>query len=202
MSRHWITSDLHLGHANIAGPKISNWKDGYRNFDSVAQMDALIIDNLNKYVAQDDTLWFLGDFCFGGHYRTPDYRRRINCGTIHLFKGNHDTNIDKYRDFFSSMQEAGLRWLTDTKDQKHPFFFSHYAHRVWEGSHKGYFHAYGHSHSSLEHSPYGRSMDFGIDNAYKVLGEYRPFSVDEAVHILQKRKVEIPDHHTPETNVR
>lgn len=74
--------------------------------------------------------------------------------------------------------------------------------RVWYGSHKGFYHAYGHSHASLEKSPYGKSMDVGIDNAYKLTGEYRPFSVDEVVNLLDKRSIEFPDHHSPETDVK
>jgi len=48
IDRCWLTSDLHLGHKNIVGPKISNWKTGYRTFDSIDQMDSTIIDNINK----------------------------------------------------------------------------------------------------------------------------------------------------------
>ena len=58
-------SDFHLGHANIAGPKTSKWKEGYRNFDSVVEMNDEIINTINKYVKHDDVLYFLGDFCFG-----------------------------------------------------------------------------------------------------------------------------------------
>ncbi len=73
--------------------------------------------------------------------------------------------------------------------------------RVWLGSHKGYYHCYGHSHGSLESKPWGKSMDVGIDSAYRLFGEYRPFSLEEVVEILDKRKIEIVDHHNESTNV-
>jgi hypothetical protein len=75
------------------------------------------------------------------------------------------------------------------------FFCSHYSHRVWDQHHKGVFHLYGHSHSSLEHDPNGRSMDVGIDNAYKLLGEYRPFNITEVYELLKDRSSQIVDHH-------
>jgi hypothetical protein len=43
-------------------------------------------------------------------------------------------------------------------------------------------------------------MDVGIDNAYKMFGEYRPFSLDEVVSILDKREIAFHDHHSPKAN--
>lgn len=202
MSRIFLASDFHLGHANIAGPKTSQWKTGYRNFDSIEEMDYTIIDNINKNIKQDDTLIFHGDFCFGGHHRTPDYRRRIICQNIHIIRGNHDHHIDKYAGFFTSIQDYLDMTLKTTDGKKHPFIMCHYAFRVWLGSHKGFYHTYGHSHGSLEHSPNGKSMDVGIDNAYRLFGEYRPFYLEEVIDILDRRQIAFHDHHTSEKNAR
>lgn len=192
----FITSDWHLGHPNIAGENTSNWKSGYRHYTSVEEMDDTIINNINDIVSPKAIIMFLGDFSFGGHTKIPDYRRRINCETIHFIRGNHDQHIMKYKDYFTSIQD---KW--EGTINHNPFVLSHYAHRIWLGSHKGFFHAYGHSHSSLERYPYGRSMDVGIDNAYKLLGEHRPFHLDEIVDILGKRDVAIVDNHGKNTNV-
>lgn len=78
----------------------------------------------------------------------------------------------------------------------------HYSMRVWNGSHKGFIHLYGHSHSSLEHAPWGKSMDVGVDNAYRLFGEYRPFSLKEVVEMMSKREIEFIDHHDKNTNIR
>lgn len=193
----FITSDWHLGHPNIAGAKTSSWKNGYRDFNSVQEMNDTIIDTINHQVPEDAILMYLGDFGFGGHGKIPDFRRRIYCQNIHFIRGNHDQHIDKYKDYFSSVQsywEGSLNGL--------PFVLSHYAHRVWLGSHKGFYHAYGHSHSSLEKTPWGRSIDVGIDNTYKLFGEYRAFSLDELVSILNKREILVVDNHGKNTNVR
>jgi len=192
----FLCSDLHLGHSNIAGPSTSNWKGGHRNFKSVEDMDRTIIDNINDIVPQDGIILFHGDFSFGGHTKIPDYRRRIICRNIHFIKGNHDQHIHKYKDFFTTVQDYWEGTLNH-----HPWVALHYAMRIWMGSHKGFFHTYGHSHSSLEHSPHGKSMDVGIDNAFKVLGEYRPFRLDEVVEILNKRNISFVDNHGKHTNV-
>src|ERR1700751_1321730 len=86
----WFTSDLHLGHRNIVGEKVSSWKDGFRDFDSVKQMDDVILKAINDNVKWDDTLYILGDFSFKGNPEVGVYRNRINCQNIFFIKGNHD----------------------------------------------------------------------------------------------------------------
>lgn len=177
----WFSSDFHFGHTNIAGPAVSNWPKGFRDFDSVHEMNKTITKTVNKYVKADDTLYFLGDFSFGGHTNIPGYRRSLICENIHLCRGNHDKHIDKYRDFFSSIND--VMWYKGRPDR--PIFMSHYSHRVWEGAHKGVIHLWGHSHNGL--SDWGKSMDVGIDKAYALFGEYRPFSLDEIIKIMDKK---------------
>ena len=191
----FLTSDWHLGHANIAGPWTTSWERGHRDFKSVEEMDHTIIDNINKIVGPQDIIMFLGDFSFGGHTKIPDYRRRIMCENIHFIRGNHDQHIMKYKDFFTSIHDKWEGSLNSI-----PFVLCHYSMRIWIGSHKGFLHAYGHSHSSLEKFPHGKSMDVGIDNAYKVLGEYRPFTLKEVVDILNKRPIAFVDSHGANTN--
>lgn len=103
----WFSSDFHFGHTNIAGEKVSNWESGYRDFDSVEEMNSVLIKTINKYVKDHHTLYFLGDFCFGGHKNTPAYRHAIACQDIHVCKGNHDGHIEKYRSLFTSINEEG-----------------------------------------------------------------------------------------------
>jgi len=193
----WFSSDFHFGHSNIAGPKVSQWSNGYRDFESVEEMNKTLIQTINKYVKYNDILYFLGDFCFGGHKNTPSYRNSLNCQTIHVCRGNHDGHIDKYASCFSSIND--VMWYRE-KRSNYPIFMSHYSHRVWEGSHKSFIHLYGHSHDTIP--DWGKSMDVGVDSAYRLVGEYRPFSIDEIVEIMDKREVVHPDHHGENTNVR
>ena len=184
----WFSSDWHFQHKNITGPKVSTWKSGYRDFDSTQKMDDTIFNTINKYVKEDDILYFLGDFCFGDHSKTPLHRSKILCKTIHLLRGNHDVHIDLYKDYFSSIND-----VLHVQHGKNKFFLSHYSHRVWNGSHKGISHLYGHSHGSIP--DFNKSMDVGIDVSYKMFGEYRPFHINEIVDIMSKKIISPVDHH-------
>jgi len=57
----YFTSDLHLGHRNVL--KLCN-----RPFSSIEEMDEIIIDNWNKKVHRDDTVYIMGNL---------PYRNRI-----------------------------------------------------------------------------------------------------------------------------
>lgn len=192
MSKIWLTSDWHLGHKNIVGPKVSTWPSGYRIFSSIEEMDHVILDNVNRLVKHDDILYHLGDFSYRSSKGIINYRSRVNCQTIHLCLGNHDKEVrnkrERYLDIFASIEE---RILLKTNNLR--IILSHYAHRVWDQSHRGSFHCYGHSHGSLP--GLGKSMDVGVDNIYKLFGEYRPISLEEVVQIMNKKKIAFEDHH-------
>ena len=145
-----------------------------------------IIDQINKHVGHDDIMINLGDFVFKNHTFIPQLRDRIVCRNLHHIIGNHDTKIEKYNDKFSSLSD-----MMELNYHGHIFLLCHYAMRVWHHMHKGHFHLYGHSHDAIDRHPnkaWGRSMDVGIDSAYRLLGEYRPFHIDEIIQILSKRE--------------
>jgi hypothetical protein len=72
-------------------------------------------------------------------------------------------------------------------------FLSHYSHRVWNGSHKGITHLYGHSHGLID--DFNKSMDVGVDVAYRMFGEWRPFHLNEIIDIMSKKIISPVDHH-------
>lgn len=195
IDRCWLTSDLHLGHKNIVGPKISNWKTGYRTFDSIDQMDSTIIDNINKLVGQDDLLFHLGDFSYVAKKQPWAYRNRIVCKNIYHVYGNHDkihtlANINNFH---------CCDYLEVVIDDIFLCMF-HYKQAVWNKSHRGAYHFYGHSHSTAEHMQIGRSIDVGIDNAYRLLGSYEPFKLTWLLDYLDKIPIKSIDHHDHNTN--
>ncbi len=195
----WFTSDTHFGHTNITGPKISNWSSGYRNFDSVYEMNMSLIEGINKYVKEDDILYHLGDWSFGGVQNILQFRNYIVCKNIHLILGNHDQHIIDKEIIHQDISFNPIELFTSVQDVltldigKTKLFLSHYSHRVWLGSHKGVIHLYGHSHGSIP--DFGRSMDVGVDVAFKKFGEYRPFNIGDITNIMSKRSIEKIDHH-------
>lgn len=190
MSKVYLTSDLHLNHRNII--KYCN-----RPFATTGEMDARLLDNINKTVGENDLLIHLGDFCFGSkdsYYQIAQaYRNRIVCKNIINIWGNHDHR--KIHDLFSETYDL---YTLIAQNQK--MVLCHYAMAIWKDSHKSAWHLYGHSHATAEKMldtimPGRRSMDVGVDNAAKILGEYRPFSVDEIRKIMEKKAGFQFDHH-------
>lgn len=209
MSNIFFTSDTHYWHRNIAGPKVSQWDKGYRDFNDEQEMSRELVKQINKHVKYDDILYHLGDWSFGGIDNIWNFRKQINCKNIHLILGNHDHHIEHNkilpnydmadipihaRQCFASTNH--VKSVTIGKDK---FFLSHFAHRVWDKSHHGVIHLYGHSHASIDDN-WGKSMDVGVDNARKLFGAYRPFYLAEVLYIMDKREIKILDHHNSQTN--
>jgi len=172
---------------------------------AIYMMNDTFIENINECVKPEDTLWHLGDVLFAKkhEYVSKAYGclSRINCKNIHLVWGNHD---DPYcrdnrnrtiADYFKSVHD-----LTQINVNGQKIVLCHYAMAVWDKSHRGTWQLYGHSHSGAE--PWldrvmkgRRSMDVGVDNAYKLLGAFRPFSFDEIKEIMKDRHGCSIDHH-------
>jgi calcineurin-like phosphoesterase family protein len=75
--KYFFTGDTHFGHFNIL--KYCN-----RPFNSIEEMDRVLIENWNSVVGEKDMVFHLGDFCF----KTNPVERLK--GKIILIKGNHD----------------------------------------------------------------------------------------------------------------
>lgn len=156
----WLTADLHLEHGNIL-------KYCRRPFDSVEEMNRAILDFWFTHVKEEDTLYILGDFWWNRrmkHPLTPEFFTNLGYpgvppGKLYLIRGNHDKECDTWpffdvRDRVTLDIDIGLKYPM-------PLVMNHYAMRVWDRSHFGSFHVYGHSHGTLP--GYGRSMDVGVD---------------------------------------
>lgn len=187
----WFTSDWHLNHKNII-------EYDKRPFYSVDHMNDSIIGRCNEVVMPDDTLFYLGDFCFalGGKMRPVyDFRDRINCKNIHFVLGNHDHLI--LRNKGQLLTDKVFASITDVyvvNSTKPSVFLSHYAHKVWDKSHHGRYHLYGHSHCTLEEDPNSLSFDVGING-----NNYYPYSFDDVKERMGKKTFRPVDHHNKET---
>ncbi len=198
----FFMSDSHAYHSNICSGT-TQWggsKEQTRVFDTPEEMTQEIIKNINKYVKHDDVLYHLGDWSFAGFPNIKKFRDQINCRNIHLILGNHDHHIENNKENIQSIFSS-VQHLKEVSVEGQHIIMLHYSMRVWKGSHKGFWHLYGHSHAGLEHSPNGKSIDVGVDNAFRLFGEYRPFSFEELKTILNKRQIEYLDNHNENTNV-
>jgi calcineurin-like phosphoesterase family protein len=194
MLNTWFTSDLHLGHGNII--KYSN-----RPFVNTDEMDAHLINEINKVVKPDDTLVNNGDWLFGPDKinRLLAYRKRIACQNIVTIWGNHDDTIRESKEVRDCFRFTG-DFLEHHFGGKR-FTLCHYALRVWNKSHHGAYHLYGHSHGTLPDDPTSRSFDCGVDTDLFGHKRFTPYSLEEVVNIMEKHKNFVPvDHHNQRTN--
>lgn len=170
----YFTADLHLSHKRIL--QIAN-----RPFKSIEEHNKEILAAINDTVPTNATLYVLGDVIL--HTDTsPVYD--IKTKNRHLIWGNHDA-----RNVAAAFQSARDVYMLDYPPK---IWLSHYAHAYWPQSHRGSYHLYGHTHTYREETldklfPQRRSMDVGIDNAYRLLGAYRPFSLGEILEIMKDR---------------
>lgn len=84
MSEVFFISDTHFGHRGIL--EFSETKP-FRPFATIEEHDAELVRRWNGVVAPRDTVWHLGDFCFGE--RNLEIAGRLN-GNKKLVMGNHD----------------------------------------------------------------------------------------------------------------
>lgn len=191
MSKILFSSDFHGFHKNITGPKISSWSSGYRDFNSIEEMNESIINSINSNAKPNDILYYLGDWTFGGEQNIPKFRSRINIGTIHFIKGNHDTYIDKYKNLFNSVQD-----YLEISINGQFIVLGHYPIYEWNKCHRGSWMLCGHSHGKCEYSNPKTSQYKCLDIGWDIFR--KPLDFSEIKAIMSKKVVK--GHH--ETNRR
>jgi calcineurin-like phosphoesterase family protein len=159
-------------------------------------MNTVIIKNINDKVQENDILYHLGDWSFGGFHSIKEFRDQINCRNIHLILGNHDVHITKNKDNVSSLFSS-VSSYKEVVIGGNTIILSHYPMMVWNGHYHGSWMLFGHCHGSLDSKYLGgrKMMDVGIDTH----PEFRPYHLDEIRKIMDVRSIEFVDHHDENT---
>lgn len=192
----WFTADTHYWHKNITyGESVwENKETGCRRFDTTKEMSQHIVEQINKYVQQDDILIHLGDWSFGGIENIWNFKKQLIVDDIYLTIGNHDNNIRKNyllsnpevenipAQYIFTLVEDYIELMID----KTLFCCMHYPIEEWNDRHHKTFMLHGHQHGNNTYKK-GR-LDVGMDNAYKLFGEYRPFSYEDIMKIFKNQK--------------
>lgn len=205
----FYTSDLHLSHSNImlhcgrrefmspAEREMFDTWDGQRHHrprigqESVSRMNEALIANINAIVPKDAVLALLGDFIWGpenldDYYALAKYfRDAINCQSIHMVWGNHD--LRHIAPLFQWHNEKVTVVINGRK-----VVLSHEFVCYWDCRHRGSRHYYGHTHGRAEAEleklfPGRYSQDVGVDCAFAITGQYRPFSDRELEEKMKRR---------------
>jgi calcineurin-like phosphoesterase family protein len=177
-----VTSDTHAFHANII--KYSN-----RPFKDVDEMNTVMAQNINEALPSGGTLIHCGDWAFGDIKCAELFRGMLRYNIyITLILGNHDIKRRKDSRFTNLFDR--IYDLYETKLYGQNVVFCHYAMRVWNKSHYGAWHLYGHSHGSLADDPNALSFDCGVD-----CHNFKPLTFDEIKAIMARKRWTPVDHH-------
>ena len=194
MSKVWFTADTHFGHANIIKyskrPFLNEQEQEFLDKDprgswkvsreTVERHDEGLIDAINQRIATDDTLWVLGDFCWGKFREAKQYIDRINCKRVNLVWGNHDDRT--VGEAFSKTMDQGM-----IRVQGKRIWLNHYPMRSWDGRFHGSWQLYGHVHGRLTEEdrerPVYLTRDVGVD-----VCDYAPISFEELLEYMAPRE--------------
>lgn len=191
--RVFFLSDPHYAHKNICrGASEWDFTNNLRDFSSVDEMNDTIVCNINKLVREDDILFSLGDWSFGGVNKASEFRERLNVKTIHHILGNHDHHIrnnkEGARDLFTSVKEYSNVTLCLDKGGHHEKFnlvLMHFPICSWDGMSHGVIHLHGHLHLPPHLRVHrGKSMDVGMDG-----NSLFPISLEEVLDILGENPI-------------
>lgn len=164
----WFTSDLHLSHTNSI-------KHNNRPFASSQQMDEEIIKRWNKKIAPNDTVYVLGDVCWGWNSkRIHDTFSKMN-GIKYLIIGNHD-KLGPHQ--LSNVWAEITPYKRITIDN-YRVILSHYPIADFDGMYHKSIHLYGHVHNNPSLMDYLDKTKYYAYNVGVDTNNYYPYSWDD-----------------------
>lgn len=115
-----------------------------RPFASVEDMNRLLIENWNRVVSDEDTVYVVGDFSYGNGADIVSTAQRLKGKKI-LIKGNHDNDVNlKYA--FCEIHD-----YLETRVSEGSVILCHYPLASFKDMQKGgTVHIYGHVHNTYE----------------------------------------------------
>lgn len=143
MSKVFFTGCTHFDHANIIG--LAN-----RPFNSVEEMNDVLVHNWNSVVKSNDEVFLLGDIAYGPSSNSAGYWLSKLTGRKTIILGNHDDS----KGWFDV--DAGVRDVQnyyDLKRKGHRFILFHYPMEDWDGRYRGSIHLHCHTHQKQLERP-------------------------------------------------
>lgn len=193
----------HYAHKNLVSG-ISSWenkKKNCRNFYTLEKHNETLVNNINSVVKENDVLYFLGNWSFGGVDNIMIFRKKLICKNIHLILGNHDKVIfQKQRSFIGPGMFLSVSQIKNITIEDQKIVLCHFPMRTWENASKGAWMLHGHSHGTLHKyekkrnfwrsllpfifkKQYYKTMDVGID----CHPEFKPYSFEGIKAIMEGR---------------
>lgn len=158
----FFTADAHFFHKEVLAFE-------RRPFNTVEEMNEVIVHRWNILVSKKDDIYILGDLSFGKKAETTALLKLLN-GRKYLIKGNHDDLNLEQKELFV--------WVKDyhkLKVDNRKYILFHYPIYAWDGKDKGSIHLHGHTHgNSHDDIELKNKINVGMD-----LWSYAPVSIDE-----------------------
>ena len=166
----WITSDLHLGHK-----KILEYCPISRPFETVEEMNSVIMNDWNSMIHPLDEVYILGDIAF---YSGNDAANMLSLmhGKKYLVLGNHDKHLLKSEKFVKQFE-----WIKDYhtfKYNKKYIVLFHFPIAEWDRKHYNSVHLFGHLHNRKIDLK-GKCKDVGLDTNF-----CKPYLLDNVLDEL------------------
>ena len=167
---NYFISDLHFGHS--ATLYCFN-----RPFLSVEDMDAYLVQQWNKRVTEEDTVYICGDISFYDITKTKMLIRRLKGKKVLIF-GNHDDELQTDPEMPELFTEWGML-LERTIDGRH-ICLTHYPMLDWPGDREEGWLIYGHIHNR----EYGDTYDYIARQAFALncgvdINRFMPVTFEE-----------------------
>lgn len=171
---NYYFADSHFGHANII-------RMNKRPFENIEKMNAIMIDNWNNQVKNDnDDVYIVGDLFYKSGDPVPVLKQLK--GKKHLIVGNHDGSILKNpvaKRFFVEIKDMLTIW-----EEKQMIVLCHYPMIEWNGYFRDSIHLYGHIHNNTQNDTY--TIMKNRKNAYNVGADilsYAPRTLEEVIQM-------------------
>lgn len=151
-------------------------------------MNAEMVRAWNGVVGEGDVVYHLGDFTLDDTSVARAYFAMLN-GKVKVlsYPWHHDKQWLGAAESFKNVELVSPMVVLELK---HPYVVTlcHYPMEEWDRKFHGGWTLHGHSHGSLEFTRGDQPiLDVSVDNAFSLLGEYRPFSFEEVEEIMVKR---------------
>ena len=159
----WFVGDLHFSHQSIlyfhpkrraeVGITLEELQEDKAL--AIARHDEWLINRWNEIVSREDTIYFLGDFCFANKVNTEKILQKLK-GKKHLILGNHDKSLNGLDRYFESVSQIKEAKFTNNQfkfiDPKETFCIEmcHYPLLTWNRRPHGTVMVHGHAHGMAD----------------------------------------------------
>ena len=172
MGKIFYISDTHFGHKNCIR------FDG-RPFETVDEMDRVLIENWNRKVTDEDTVYILGDFIYRSGRTFEWYLKQLKGRKI-LVAGNHDWKL--LEDENAKQYYECIGNLVEIEDGDKHIILCHYPLAEWNGSRRKWnrtYHIFGHIHADRGNSYWHMATEERAFNAGCMINNYEPVTFEE-----------------------